>query len=429
MQCLFKNVYIDYDFNLNKNEQYYILVSELAGNGFLPEHRGKQLVSANTYESLLENYFSTEEKVSIESLEKAKPNNFSFEKALEDNQVADEEELLATFSGESPEIKEESTEKHEEKDEDNTKEFTTESFIFAERKLWDFLLEFPADKTLALYLDKKTYDRFFIKYLSNVYPDREPEFLYEIYDLYHIKDTFYISQLGRDTGYIEQKLITLAKLTPIDFEEIMKSPDGFRYLDREGEQLNLAIEFLLAHYLSSKDKFVERKIANEVKKVCWRYVASEVSGFRRDLLRNYLNLSFIYEKLKGWDPLAKNAKRKMVMAEPRLAFLIDNEFQGFNVEKVKEYSGEILECYEIYLKKMREETELVNKILRAVLGGNDFDPLKMLNVDIENGFASFIFGTGPTERSINPYFISHIYKLYRDNDPKLKKFTLTMEIS
>lgn len=396
MFCLFDEVFIDLDINLNKADNHYILISPIAGDGFLPERRGNQLLSHRSYSEFLKAYFP-DDSASTTSMV----------------QSADAEDKAYLFDFDTAVSQ----------DSENNEELSAQELVAHERRFWYFLLNFPKKQRLVLYLEASLFDEILIKYLAAVYTKGPVPLVYKIYELTHFKYNFYLAQLNRGSPDVEQELGALPLLEEKDFEEAFWAPHGFRNL--KGEELKrLPMEFLLASHLVEDQAKTKEIISEELRRICVGFAYGEIAGLKRDLLRNYLVLGKIFPSLSKWDPMEKDSLERVGEFEPKLKFLSDFDFNAQHLDKVRHYGEDLYWVYETYYTYMKEYADLIRETVKTVLADPGFDPIQILEKDIAAGAGSFIFGTGLSERIINPYLVTYIYELYRKNDPLLQGLKL-----
>lgn len=394
MFCLFNKVYLDLDFNLNKSQGPYILVSPLAGSGFLPENRGNQLLAHNSYGKFLKRYFPDDSAKLSSILKEGQDNTFVFDAREAFAEGQEEEQALSGAD-----------------------------IVPYERRFWDFLLSYPKERSLVLYVEPKVFDDLLIKYFGAAYPKAPADLLYRVYELTHMKYDIYFSQLNREDSSLEKELRKIRLLDKKNFQENLESSHGFREL-KGRELLNLPFEFLLAGYLAGSKGEIRKTIAQEARSFCNRFVFGEIAGLKRDLLRNYIVLGKVFDKLKDWDPLQKGSLEEAARLEPRLAFLADYDFDANHLDKIRQYGEDIFWAYQSYLAFAKESSDFIHKIVKTVLTQPEYDPVELVEYDIQAGGSSFVFGSGSLEKLINPHLVTYLYEMRRRGDSALKHFDL-----
>tara|TARA_R110002072_G_scaffold64203_5_gene159728 strand:+ start:66926 stop:68086 length:1161 start_codon:yes stop_codon:yes gene_type:complete len=376
MYHFYGNIYFDLDCFFHQTNDYYILSSELAENGFVESSAMNQIFAAESFPLLLDKHFSS--SPDCESVKKGEAAYlFNFNNALEET---------------------------------NTANLTNEEVMFNEKivNFWNFLIKSDfEDKKLIVYVEKEVFSNILAMSLKIQYPFLDKKELYKLYQLTVLRFTKYLSGIDRKTSKDNSKY---SAISGMDLNSFNKYLDQFSQIKDDILNLNkekYPFEVKLGHLLDSHN-YNDKYLLSELDSLLKNFVESELEGFRRDIFKNLFSLSQSFETLKDIDFLnSKDIVNDIIKHDDRFSFLNLPTMHVYQKELDSDVN-KFLEVYNTFNESRGERDSLSNQIVSDYLS-KKYSNKAFLYDEIYERKVPFLFESSFIEQKANPYIIKHFY--------------------
>lgn len=275
---------------------------------------------------------------------------------------------------------------------------------------------------LRIYVDTEAFNQILVRYLKAIMPGLTNDDVYLLYRFIMLHAKYYNSQLDKYALESRQQYAALELMSKTEFTSSYGSisvpalPAALKD--------SVGLEFLIGTHLSGSTAF-DATLTERATKVCWNFFGGELDEVKLSLLSELFDLTSTFPEV-GQLSYETTTLEDVIALKPELAVLADMDSNAIGSDNLRQnYDAQsLIDLWNLVWGRVGTSDDDLSQLLAThLVNGVDIDAL--LNLDISRGLGSQIFGKGELKEKMNPYIISYLYHLKRNNDTAaLARFSL-----